>query len=410
MKILHIISQIPNFTGSGKYLQAIIKYASLKGHISFLVAGIQGGFRLDPSLIHQKNCRFIRFDGKDLDFPIPGMSDVMPYQSSVFSQLSGQQLDTYEKTFRDVILRAVLTFQPDIIHSHHLWIASATARSCVPDLPMVTTCHSTCLRQFSLCAHLGQTMSPSFRKIDRVMALSAFQKEEIANIHGIVPEQIEVVGGGYDETLFFHTRKFSAGPVELLYAGKLSRSKGVPWLLQALRQLEDVPWVLHLAGDGSGAEKQLCLDLAERFGSRVIIHGSLEHVQLAALMRKAHIFILPSFSEGLPLVLMEALASGCRLITTSLPGIREILGGVTSSMIKMIDIPELETIDAPYEKDLHSLEDLLATVLRDSIQEAAEKREPDMEVVRKMTAGYTWSQVFDKVEGVYRRALQQREL
>lgn len=253
-------------------------------------------------------------------------------------------------------------------------------------------------------------MSPSFRKIDRIMALSTFQKEEISNIHGIAPEQIEVVGGGYDETLFYHTRKSSTGPVEMLYAGKLSRSKGVPWLLQALRQLEDVSWTLHLAGDGSGAEKQLCLDLAERFGSKVIIHGSLEHVQLAALMRKVHIFILPSFSEGLPLVLMEALASGCRLITTSLPGIREILGGVTGSMIKMIDIPELETIDAPYEKDLHSLEDLLATMLRKSIKEVAENREPDMEVVKRATSGYAWQQVFAKVEGVYRRVLQQREL
>lgn len=410
MKILHIISQIPNFTGSGKYLQAIMKCASFRGHENFLVAGIQGDFRLDSSLIHEENCRFIRFDGNDLDFPIPGMSDVMPYQSSVFSQLSGQQLDIYEKTFRDVILRAVQTFQPDILHSHHLWIASATGRDCVPDLPMVTTCHSTCLRQFSLCALLGRTMSPSFRKIDRIMALSAFQREEIANIHGIAPEQIEVVGGGYDETLFYHTRKSSAGPVELLYAGKLSRSKGVPWLLQALRQLEDVSWTLHLAGDGSGAEKQLCLDLAEHFGSRVIIHGSLEHGELAALMRTAHIFILPSFSEGLPLVLMEALASGCRLITTSLPGIREILGGVTSGMIKMIDIPELETIDAPYEKDLQSLKDLLAAVLRNSIEEAAENREPEMEVVRQVTVGYTWNQVFDKVEGVYRRALQQKKL
>ncbi len=410
MRILHIISQIPNFTGSGKYLQAIMKCASLEGHESFLVAGVQGDFRLDSSIISDENCRYIWFDGKDLDFPVPGMSDVMPYQSSMFSKLSQQQLDNYEKAFKEVILKAVQIFQPDILHSHHLWIASATARNCVPDLPMVTTCHSTCLRQFSLCAPLGQTMSPVFRKIDGIMALSNFQKQEIVDIHGIAPEQIEVVGGGYDDGLFYHTGKSSTGLVEILYAGKLSRSKGVPWLLQALQRLDALPWRLHLVGDGSGGEKRLCLQLAEQLGDRVVLHGSVEHASLAALMRKVHIFILPSFSEGLPLVLMEALASGCRLITTSLPGIREILGGFAGKMIQMLDIPELETVDAPYEKDLPYLEDLLVTAIRTGIAEVEGHREPDMEVARQATAGYTWPQVFAKVEGVYERALFQRKL
>lgn len=405
MRILHIISQIPNFTGSGKYLQAIIKCASLKGHENFLVAGVQGDFRLDSSIINAENCRLIRFDGKDLDFPIPGMSDVMPYQSSVFSQLTGKQLDTYVKTFRNVIPRAVLTFQPDIIHSHHLWIASATARSCVPDLPMATTCHSTCLRQFFLCAPFGQTMSPSFRIIDRIMALSQFQKQEICAIHGIAPERIEVVGGGYDDQLFYYGSKAVLGPVEILYAGKLSLSKGVPWLLKALSRLADLPWRLHLVGEGSGGEKQLCLELAARLGNRVVQHGSVEHARLADLMRLAHIFILPSFSEGLPLVLMEALASGCRLISTSLPGIREILGGYTGRMIQLLDIPKLETVDAPYEKDLPYLEDLLVAALRAGIAEVEANRQPDMAVAGRATAGYTWPKVFEKVEGVYERAV-----
>ena len=130
---------------------------------------------------------------------------------------------------------------------------------------------------------------------------------------------------------------------------------------------------------------------------------------MAALMRKVHIFVLPSFSEGLPLVLMEALASGCRLIATSLPGIREILGESPGRMIQLLDIPELETVDVPYDKDLPYLEDMLVAALRAGIAEVEEHRQPDMEVVGRVTAGFTWPQVFAKVEGVYERALLGRK-
>lgn len=409
MRILHIISQIPNFTGSGKYLQALMRCAAGRGHENFLVAGIQGDFKLDASVIRGHNCRYIRFDGQDLDFPIPGMSDVMPYRSSVFSKLSEQQRALYAQAFETAVREAVRLFQPDILHSHHLWIASSVARECIPDLPLVTTCHSTCLRQYSLCGGLGRTLSPNLRKLDGIMALSRFQKQEICDIHGIDPEQIEVVGGGYDDTLFYYRGKAASGPIEILYAGKLSRSKGVPWLLQALRRLVDHPWVFHLVGEGSGSEKQQCLDLAAELGSRVVLHGPLEHARLAALMRKAHIFVLPSFSEGLPLVLMEALASGCRLIATSLPGIREILGDSQGRMIQLLDIPELETVDVPYDKDLPYLEDLLVAALLAGIAEVEKNREPDMELVGRVTAGFTWPQVFVKVERVYERALLGRK-
>ena len=409
MRILHIISQIPDLTGSGKYLQAIMRCAAQRGHENFLVAGVQGDFGLDASVIGDRSCRYIRFDGKDLDFPVPGMSDVMPYRSSVFSELSRQQLALYAKAFANVVRDAVLLFKPDILHSHHLWIASSVARDCVPDLPLVTTCHSTCLRQYSLCGGLGETLSLNLRKLDKIMALSNFQKKEISDIHGIDPGQIEVIGGGYDDSLFYPAEKAASGPIELLYAGKLSRSKGVPWLLQSLQHLVDYPWVLHLAGEGSGSEKEQCLDLAARFGDRVVLHGSLDHARLAALMRKAHIFVLPSFSEGLPLVLMEALTSGCRLITTSLPGIREILGDHVGRMIHMLDIPELETVDVPFDKDLPRLEDMLVAALRTGIGEVEKHRQPDMEVAGRVTAGYTWPQVFAKIEGVYEKALLQRE-
>jgi hypothetical protein len=121
MRILHIISQHPESTGSGIYLQNIIRRTAAAGHQNFLIAG-QSGNRI-PTLdcIDRKFCRFVLFDGGDLDFTIPGMSDVMPYASSRFGELTDQQLDGYERAFAKTIRHVVHEFSPDIIHTHHLW-------------------------------------------------------------------------------------------------------------------------------------------------------------------------------------------------------------------------------------------------------------------------------------------------
>ncbi|MCF6246413.1 MAG: glycosyltransferase family 4 protein [Desulfobacula sp.] len=414
MKILHILSQLPDHTGSGKYIQAVIKHTAAKGHDNFLIAGIQGDFTLDSLIIPPKNTDFVRFNTKDLDFPVPGMSDVMPYESTVFSTLTQDQALRYTIAFKKKIFDAQAGFRPDIIHTHHLWLASKTARILLPDLPMVTTCHGTCLRQFSLCPDIGRDVQTACRNIDRIMSLSHFQKKEIKRIHSIDPEKIDIVGGGYDDSMFFDDIKAQSGPVEILYAGKLSRAKGVPWLLKSLARLDEKnmdgktghpSWRLHMAGTSSGREKEECLSLAEEFKGRVIVHGALSHLDLAALMRRAHIFILPSFFEGLPLVLMEALASGCRVITTSLPGTREILGGSESRMVDMVELPLLETIDSPFQKDMGLLEDRLADTIGNVVGKVLENRQPDMTAAKKITEQYSWQKVFSRIESVYEKAL-----
>lgn len=405
MRILHILSQLPDFTGSGKYIQAVMKCAAGKGHDNFLVAGIQGDFSHDPSIILPEKTLFVRFGSRDLDYPIPGMSDVMPYKSTVFSTLTPYQVKAYQKAFKKVILKAYERFHPEIIHTHHLWLASKTARTLLPDLPMVTTCHGTCLRQLSLCPHLREDVKESCASIDRIMSLSRFQKKQISEIHSIDPEKIDVVGGGYDDALFFNDTKASHGPVQMLYAGKLSRAKGVPWLLKSLERIDHLPWLLHLAGSGSGREKKECLSLAERFNDRVIVHGALSHSDLAVLMRRVHLFILPSFFEGLPLVLMEALASGCRIITTSLPGTREIMGDSKNSMVEIVELPGLETIDSPFEKDMELLKTRLAQAIENGVNKTIKNRQPDMESTLKITENYTWQKVFSRIEKVYEKAM-----
>jgi len=412
MRILHLISQTPDFTGSGKFIQQIITRARSRGHENFLVAGCQGDFTPDPDLIAPDHTLLVRFDHRDLPFPVAGMSDAMPYESTVFSCMSREDLSLYRKVFQAAVTRAVDRFKPDLIHSHHLWILSSLACEVIEeraqDLPLVTTCHGTCLRQHILCPHISDVVTPHLTRIDRVMALNPSQQEEIMACFGFSREQVPVITGGYDDSLFLPGGK-PGGRVEMVYAGKLCRAKGVPWLLKSLERLDSLDFHLHLAGGGAGDERQTCLALALDLGDRVTVHGPLSHQDLAALMGRSHLFILPSFFEGVPLVLMEALACGCRVLATDLPGAREILSDRDNPMVRLISLPPLETIDAPYKKDEPVLEETLAGVLTELINEIKASPRPDLDAMARLTRPYSWEKVFGRINRVYHQAMGAKE-
>lgn len=164
MKILHLIRQHPESTGSGFYLQNIIRQATVAGHQNFLVAGISGSRMPQLDCIKTQFYRLVHFDQGVLNYSIPGMSDVMPYPSSIFGTLSPAQIDRYEQVFGEVIEHAVGDFSPDIIHIHHLWLASAVARKFMPMVLMVTSCQL-------------NGSSP-------VSAVSEFKRQGLAPLHG----------------------------------------------------------------------------------------------------------------------------------------------------------------------------------------------------------------------------------
>lgn len=400
MKILHLISQHPEQTGSGFYIQNMIKHCAAHGHKSHLIAGISGDKTPDLSYLTTTECTFIPFEKSILNFTIPGMSDVMPYPSSTFSSLSELQLDNYSKVFRKTISEVVQRFSPDVIHSHHLWLATVAARRSCPDLPMVTSCHSTDIRQYLQNEHLQNRLS-GIKKIERILALSKTQQEQITQVHGVNYDQIDVVGGGCDMDRFRSAKKQRELPLQFVYAGKLSMAKGVPMLLQAMALINDSRIHLHLVGSGTGGESKQCLDLAAQLASRVTVHGAVSQEVLAKLMKKAHVFVLPSFFEGLPLVLLEALSSGCRVICSDLPGCRELLQQVDPDLVDFIKLPSLLGVDTPAPDQIDVYIKRIAKSLREMAERAMISPNPSSQNAKNLAESYSWQSVFSRVEKAY---------
>jgi len=172
MKVLHLLSQRPDSTGSGIYVQAMIREAASQGFDNYLVAGLCANGCDEKVCITSDRSLFLNFHNADVSFPIPGMSDVMPYDSSRFCDLSEENLNEYETAFSIMLKKAVQQFKPDLIHSHHLWIVSSLTRRLFPHISLITTCHGSDLRQFQNCKHLQGRVLRDCREIDFVMALS----------------------------------------------------------------------------------------------------------------------------------------------------------------------------------------------------------------------------------------------
>jgi glycosyltransferase involved in cell wall biosynthesis len=400
MKILHAISQYPDSTGSGIYLQAILREAHKRGHINGLIAAANTSRKpqVASALDH---FNLVEFGESPLDFNLPGMSDVMPYSSTKFKELNEDQLKCYESAFLQRIGQLIEDFSPEIIHSHHLWLLSSFIKKKYPHIPLITNCHGSDLRQFRLCSHLREFVIEGCCSINKVLALTESQRYEIIDLYGIAEENIDIVGAGFDDTLFYWAPKPTTPPVVITYCGKLSRAKGVPWLLKALSTSSIINYELHLIGEGSGQDKVECVELAKALDHRVKFHGNLQQDALADHLRKSHIFILPSLYEGLPLTVLEALACGCRVITTKLPGCVEIYNTIGSDLIHMIDLPRLLETDIPYRQDeadfIKNIRHQLEIVCHlSNLQPSVDK-----DLIQRKIQPYTWQMVFSRIEKCY---------
>lgn len=109
------------------------------------------------------------------------------------------------------------------------------------------------------------------------------------------------------------------------------------------------------------------------------------------------------------MVLLEALACGCAIVTTDLPGVRELFGQPPPRTVRMVELPRLETVDRPFAADEELLEQRLANALRSGIAEALAGVKPDQEEVRKITEHFGWENIFSRIEAVYEMALQTRK-
>lgn len=342
MKILHIISQKPGDTGSGIYLKNIIKEFTDLNHSQSLVCGSE--FKGEFKDINICSIYEVIFNTPELPFPIVGMSNIMPYKSTVYKKMDSSMVNLYEAAFKKQVLKAVKEFNPDYILCHHLYLLTALVREWIKGVKIIGFCHGTDLRQMNTHSLKNNFIYENIQNLDKIIALHEVQKKEIQKIYSIEPDKIISLGIGFNNKVFnhIHTEKNNE-IIDIIFTGKISYAKGVQYLIEAFSSIKiDKKIRLNLIGMGHGKEYEDILSQSKKSENKIIFWGIVEQTKLKKFYNKGHIFILPSLYEGLPLVLVEALACGLRVISSDLPGIKPWFGDKinNSNMITYIDIPE----------------------------------------------------------------------
>lgn len=359
MKILHIITQKPNSTGSGIYMSGMIKGFKKMGYNQGVIAGIDVD---DPKECFGEDIKFypITYNTKEVPFSVVGMSDVMPYNSTLYKNMSEDMVLKLKDAFKKRIDEAIKDIKPDLVICHHLYLITAFVRESIKDIPVVGICHGTCLKQFQSNELKSSYIKNNICNLDMIFSLHNEQKKEIEDIFNLSEDKVYTLGSGYDENIFFD-KEIDNDIINITFAGKICRLKGMESLIKSLNYISYKKDIIkiNIVGDGSNEKEFNSIKkLSEESKFDIKFLGKVKQNELAEILRKTHIFMLPSFFEGLPLVVIEALASGCTVITTDIPGVSEWIGEYinTSGKIKYINLPEMRKIAEPFENELPEFE------------------------------------------------------
>ena len=132
--------------------------------------------------------------------------------------------------------------------------------------------------------------------------------------------------------------------LRLLYVGAIHKEKGICELLKALCSLK---MNFHLNVCGLQTDPRIVnivTDLKNKLGDKVTFCGYIDGIEKEKIFKNSDILILPSYHEGLPLVIMEALGAGCAIISTKVGGIPEILSDNNVRWVEVASVSSLVNV------------------------------------------------------------------
>lgn len=179
-----------------------------------------------------------------------------------------------------------------------------------------------------------------------VVAVSSFGRSQLYR-HARLEDwpKVEVVHCGLDATYLDQApTPPPAGTRRLVSVGRLAEQKGQLALVEACRLLRDrgVQFELVLVGDGDMRGAIEAAIRAHSLEREIRLVGWKSGAELRDTLRGAIALVLPSFAEGLPVVIMEAMASGRPVISTYIAGIPELVrDGLEGFLVPASDAPAL---------------------------------------------------------------------
>ena len=301
--------------------------------------------------------RYVPAGFKPVLFYGPGAPDNLKHKRTAWFQVP-----LYSFSLFLAIWRLVRRERIQVVNSHWLLmqgVSAALLRSWA-GVPHICTVHAGEISLLSRLPFRRQLAAFTLQHSDRLICVSRRSQQRLEEITQM-PVEATVMPMGINVARFqsrslsreVARRAIGAQAAEtLLFVGRLTEKKGIGYLLQALpalrRDFADLELLVvgtgHLESSLKAQARQLGLDKVTRF------IGHVPNDDLPTYYRAADVVVIPSIvsetgdEEGMPVVLLEALATGCRVVATRTGGIPEIIrDGENGFLANSADVDSLTT-------------------------------------------------------------------
>ena len=320
----------------------------------------------------------------------------------------------------------------DLVHSH-TWYANMGGHlaSLLAGVPHVISAHSLEPMRPWKAEQLGGGYAVScwaertaYEAAAAVIAVSAGMRLDVLGCYPDVdPSRVHVVHNGIDSELWQRdsspealevVRRYGVDPTRpsVVFVGRITRQKGLPYLLRAVAQLPPEVQLVLCAGapDTPQIKAEVGTLIAELRRGRhgvVWIAEMLPRAEVIALLSAATVFACPSVYEPLGIVNLEAMACELAVVATATGGIPEVVvDGETGWLVPIEQVAD--GTGSPLDPD-RFVEDL-AAALTDAVSDPARARARGQAGRQRAVESFSWSSIGDQTMKVYESVLRQRSM
>ena len=318
------------------------------------------------------------------------------------------------------LLMANDTVGADIVHSH-TWYANEAGRLSqqLHGIPHVITAHSLEPLRPWKAEQLGGGYKVSssielnaYESADAVIAVSAGMRSDILRSYpDIDPSKVHVIHNGIDVQAWAPTSNpellerwgVDSSRPSIVFVGRITRQKGLPYLLKAAQALpEDVQLILCAGAPDTEEIKQeveLRVSQLQKERSGVIwIPDHLPRHELAAILTSATAFVCPSIYEPLGIVNLEAMACGIPVVGTATGGIPEVIADGETGWL--VPIEQLQDgTGTPLNPEQYVAD--LAQAMINAVSDIERARRMGVAARERARTHFDWAAIAEQTRSIY---------
>lgn len=337
MKVL-LVNHFPlEGSGSGIYTKNIAQNLLKQGH-EVRVIVVDSEFNEDQELF-VRTIHYYRFP----------CFTTHPKSTNKFCNLSREEMNDYLNKFLTTVREETESFDPDLIHCQHIWIAPYAALK--TNKPYIITTHGTDIKGFKEDKRYRSIAIKAAAGAKKIITISRQVHQDVLKYYGVNEDKLRLIRNGFDQNIF---KKMSLNRDEVLsdfipgyqggarwvvnFVGKLTDFKGVDLLIQAAEIYEKaLPGVMTLiTGDGELRERLVEM-VKEKELKGIHFLGNQKQKVVAKLYNIADVSVVPSRVEPFGLVALEALACGTPVIVSNAGGLPDFINDKVGSLFQMND-------------------------------------------------------------------------